>query len=120
MLVYREAIKDMPDSDAEQLQVLLKGEILCETSKIAWPELQRFFAAGKAIAIAQDLDLVEVALQMSNDNSDRVREWMRAGKVAPVSNQQAKRWFETDATVWAVVVKPWLLVQTLKPDRNGH
>ena len=96
----------MPDSDAEQLQAIIKSDIHSETSKIAWTELQRFFASGKAIAIAPDLDLVDVALQISNDNSEQVKTWMSTGKLAPVSDDQAKYWIETDATVWAVVVKP--------------
>ena len=34
-----------------------------------------------------------------------------AGKVARVSDEQAREWAETDALVWAVVVSPWVLVQ---------
>ena len=110
----------MPDTDAEQLQAILKSDIHAETSKIAWTELQRFFASGKAIAIAPDLDLVDVALQISNDNSEQVKAWMSTGKLAPVSDDQAKYWIETDATVWAVVVKPWVLVQDIRTDKHEH
>jgi hypothetical protein len=110
----------MDDTDAEQLRALLKAEILSETSKIPWSELQRFFAAGKAIYISMDLDLIEVALQISNDNSAMVEKWMNEGKVAPVSDDQARYWFDTDATVWAVVVKPWVLVQDIKEGQNEH
>ena len=74
----------MADTDADRLQALSRDEIHSETSKIAWSELQRFFAAGRAINVSPDLDLVEVALQVSNDNSDLVREWMDKGKLAPV------------------------------------
>ena len=69
----------MADTDAEKLQALLRGDILSETSKIAWSDLQRFFAAGKAIYVSLDMDLVEVALQISSDNSDKVRQWMDSG-----------------------------------------
>jgi hypothetical protein len=110
----------MDDTDAEKLQAMLRAEILSETSKIAWSELQRFFAAGKAIFVSNDLDLVEVALQISNDNSAIVRQWMAAGKVAPVSDNQARYWFDCDATVWAVVIKPWVLVQDMREGQNEH
>ncbi|MEI6545293.1 MAG: DUF2288 family protein [Methylococcales bacterium] len=33
--------------------------------------------------------------------------------MALVSDQQALAWLEVDADVWAVVVKPWILVQTI-------
>ena len=110
----------MTDTDAEKLQALSRGEILSETSKIAWVELQRFFAAGKAIFVSPELDLVEVALQISNDNSAMVSQWMADARVAPVSDDQARYWVDTDATVWAVVAKPWVLVQEQKEDDHEH
>jgi hypothetical protein len=110
----------MTDTDADKLQALSRDEIHSETSQIAWSELQRFFAAGRAIYISSDLDLVEVALQISNDNSDLVRKWMNEGKLAPVSDDQARYWIGTDAIVWAVVVKPWVLVQDMKEDQDEH
>jgi hypothetical protein len=110
----------MADTDADKLQALLRDEIHSETSKIAWSELQRFFAAGKAIYVSADLDLVEVAVQVSNDNSDLVRQWMDADKLAPVSDDQARYWIDRDAIVWAVVVKPWVLVQDIKENQNEH
>jgi len=110
----------MTDTDADKLEAMLRDEIHAETSKIAWSELQRFFAAGKAIYVAVDLDLVEVAVQVSSDNSELVRQWMVTGKIAPVSDDQARCWIDTDATVWAVVVKPWVLVQDMKENQNEH
>lgn len=82
-----------------------------ETSRIAWKDLQRYFATGLALAVADDLDLVEVAFQMSEDNAPLIREWMAAGKFGKVSDEQAVIWFERDALLWAVVVSPWVLVQ---------
>lgn len=110
----------MADTEAEKLQALLRDEIHSETSKIAWSELQRFFAAGKAVSVSPDLDLVEVALQVSNDNSDLIRQWMNKSMLAPVSDDQARYWIETDATVWAVVVKPWVLVQDMMESDHKH
>lgn len=101
----------MADDDTQKLQALLKNEILSETAKIPWSELQRFFAGGKAIYVADDLDLIEVALQISNDNTDLVGQWMADHKLVHVSDAQAVSWCDDDAVVWAVVVKPWVLVQ---------
>lgn len=110
----------MTNTDAEQLHSILKRDIHAETAKIAWSELQRFFAAGKAIYVDPDLDLVEIALQMSLDDSAGIRRWMDSGKLAPVSDEQARYWIDTDASVWAVVVKPWVLVQDLKEGLREH
>ncbi len=110
----------MNETDTEQLLSLLKQDIHAETAKIAWSELQRFFAAGKAIHVSTDLDLVEAALQISNDNTDRIRQWMDTGQLAPVSDDQARYWIDANASVWAVVVKPWVLVQDIKENAHEH
>ncbi len=90
---------------------IAKGKVNLETSQIPWKELQRFFASGAAVFVAPDLDLVEVAYQFSIDNKAQVGLWMQSNQLALVSDQQAIDWFEADAAVWAVVVKPWILVQ---------
>jgi hypothetical protein len=82
-----------------------------ETARIAWRELQRFFASGAAIYVGSELDLVEVALQISRDNRTQVMKWMNAGQVARVTDDQALAWHEADSEMWAVVVSPYLLVQ---------
>ena len=85
-----------------------------ETSRIAWKELQRFFANGSAIFVSEALDLVDVAVQISRDNKAQVAQWLEAGQIARVSDAQALAWYETDADVWAVVVRPYVLVQPEK------
>ena len=110
----------MVKKEIDSLHDLLKQDIHAGTAKIAWSELQRFFAAGKAIHVAYDLDLVEVALQISGDNTGAVKQLMDSGKLAPVSDDQARYWIDSDASVWAVVVKPWVLVQDIKENPHEH
>jgi hypothetical protein len=85
-----------------------------ETSRIAWEELQRFFASGAAIFVSEELDLIDVAIQISKDNQKQVLQWMETGKVTRVNDAQALAWYEADAEVWAVVVRPYVLVQDVK------
>jgi len=92
-------------------QEIYRAKVNLETARIAWKELQRFFASGAAIHVSEDLDLVEVAFQISRDNAVLIQQWMDAGKLGKVADAQAAAWFETDALVWAVVVSPWVLVQ---------
>jgi hypothetical protein len=96
---------------SEDNEQLARANLNGETAKIPWRELQRFFASGSAIGIAPGLDLIEVALQMSQDNKACIAQWMAAGQLAAVSDEQALQWLEADALVWSVVVKPWVLVQ---------
>lgn len=94
-------------------QEVYRAKVNLETSRIAWKELQRFFASGVAVAVNPELDLVEVAYQFSQDNKTQVERWLLTKKVGKVSNEQAAAWVETDAIMWAVVVSPWVLVQAV-------
>ena len=40
--------------------------------------------------------------------------WTESGKLAGASDDQAKRWIASDALLWAVVIKPWVLVQEIE------
>ena len=90
---------------------IARVKVNLETSQIAWNELQRFFASGSAVFVASSLDLIDVAYQFSINNKDQVTQWMQNNQIFLVSDQQALMWLEADTTVWAVVVKPWILVQ---------
>ncbi len=88
-----------------------RAKLNLETSQMAWKDLQRYFASGVALYVADDLDLVEVAFQMSEDNATQIQQWMAAGKFGKVSDEQAAAWYAADAVLWTVVVSPWVLVQ---------
>jgi hypothetical protein len=90
---------------------IARVKVNLETSQISWNELQRFFASGSAVFVASSLDLIDVAYQFSIDNKDQVTQWMQNNQISLVSDQQALMWLEADTTVWAVVLKPWILVQ---------
>lgn len=94
---------------------LLRAKLNLETAPIAWKELQRYFAGGLVLAVAPEVDLVDVAVQMSADNKAAMEQWLATGAVAKVSDRQAACWYETDAKLWAVVVRPWILVQDRPP-----
>jgi len=96
----------------------LRNKIIQETSRIPWRELQYFFASGKAIYVSSELDLVNVAVEISTDNKAIIERWMTENKIAEVSNAQAKQWVNSDAELWSTVISPWILVQ-YKPDTTS-
>lgn len=106
----------------DSLLDLEKAKVNLETSSIPWAELQRFFAAGLAISVAAELDLVEVAYQFARDNKTQVEQWLEAGQIGHVSDRQADEWISANSSVWAVVVRPWVLVQAsiCVPANNRH
>jgi hypothetical protein len=89
-----------------------RASVNLETAQIAWKELQLYFASGATMQVDDTLDLVEVAFQISEDNKAQVAEWVQAGQIGKVTDEQALAWYEADALVWAVVVRPYVLVQS--------
>ncbi|SDX31900.1 hypothetical protein SAMN05421644_10174 [Allochromatium warmingii] len=101
-----------PLDDPETLE---RARINQETARLPWRELQRLFAQGRVIAVAPELDLVELALRCARDDAPTIAANLEQGRLAPVSDAQARAWLAADAEVWAVVVKPWVLVQQMCP-----
>lgn len=101
----------MTDTIDETDPQLVRAKINSETAQIPWKDLQRFFAAGKTLYLQPKLDLVEVAFAFHQDDSTLVEQWLNSEDILAVSTEQAKRWIDEDKLLWAVVVKPWVLVQ---------
>ncbi len=97
--------------DEEDRETLLRREYHAQTARIRWHELQTYYAHGSVIHVGSELDLVEVAVQLGLDNTHQFESWIADSQVAPVSDEQALAWYEADATLWAVVAAPWVLVQ---------
>lgn len=93
---------------------LLRAKLNGETSRMQWKELLRFFASGTVIVVSEQLDMIEVAACIADDDKNAVAQWLAEGSIAKVSDAQASAWLETDAELWTVVVKPWILVQQEK------
>ena len=98
-------------SESEQDHDLIRAKLNSETAHMPWKDLQRFFAAGDTLYVATHLDLIQVAFAFQQNQVVDVEHWLAQFELAPVSIEQAKTWLKTDALLWTVVVKPWILVQ---------
>ncbi len=97
-----------------ELREVNRAKLVLETAQMPWREMQRYFASGVALYVAPDLDLVEVALVMSEDNATQIQQWMAAEQFGKVKDEQAADWYQADVMLWSVVVSPWVLVQQRK------
>ena len=82
-----------------------------ETAKIDWQSLAPFFATGQMLHLAKGNDLIEAAAAIAEDDAKKVKALQAANALSNASDQQAQQWHEQNATLWAVVIKPWVLVQ---------
>ena len=102
-------MKTNPEKDLE-----LHDKINRETGRVKWRELDRHFASGSVIYVSEELDLIEVALRVAHDDKESIAAWLSKGMVGKVSDLQAQTWLASDATLWASVVSPFVLVQPEK------
>lgn len=94
-----------------------RQQLVLETARVPWRELQYFFARNMAVYVSDKLDLIDVASQVADDNKRAIQNWMDQGQIMHVTTGQALEWHNNDASVWAVVVKPWVLVQNIAQNK---
>lgn len=97
---------------------VLKTKITAETARISWLELQKFYASGAVLQVSAQLDLVDVAYAFAVDDKTQVASWLAQHQIARVEPAEAQQWYEQKAELWAVVISPWVLVQST--ERETH
>ena len=63
----------------------LNDKLNLETARIAWADLQVYFARGAAVYVAPELDLVAVARLVADDDGREIARLMAEGKFGMVS-----------------------------------
>ena len=95
----------------------LLSHLNLETGRLAWAEAERHFARGVLVKVAAELDLVEVAAAMVEDDKTQFTRWLETGQVARADTEDALHWNDIQAEFWAVVVAPWVVVQEIGPEQ---
>jgi len=91
----------------EELRAHLHGE----TSKLPWTELEKHFARGVVFKVARGIDILDVAIVIARDDKDTLKIWVDNKEVTAVEVEDAQKWHDTSASLWSVVVAPFILVQ---------
>ncbi|MBH3440754.1 DUF2288 domain-containing protein [Pseudomonas sp. JZ134] len=94
----------------------LYATLLGQTAEISWQELQPHFAKGSLLRVDAEIDLIEAAEAIVQDNTGKVSAWLTSGQMAKVTEDEARGFLVSDPVFWAVVVAPWVLIQA----RNGN
>jgi len=105
------AIEQLSQEDLVEKEELLLKEYLGQTALIAWHDLQKYYAHGNVIQVANELDLVAVAVRLGLDDTITFQGWIDGGEVSSVQDAQALQWYNDNAQLWTVVAAPWVLVQ---------
>lgn len=89
----------------------LRANFHAETSKLPWVDLEKHFARGVVFKVANGVDMIDVAIVMCRDDKDTLEQWIKEKKVSGADIEDAKKWHESSASLWTLVVVPWILVQ---------
>jgi hypothetical protein len=111
----RSAMNESPEQIKE-----LHAKINGETSLMPWKELLRHFASGIVIEAGEQLDLIDVAIAVTCDDTVSVKKWMFNNQLTKVSDARAETWLVQDTNLWTVVVKPWILVQEKRAPKKDQ
>lgn len=84
-----------------------------QTGQLGWPELARHFARGAVVRVAMGEDLIEVAAQLVEDDSQGIVQLHEQGRLDRADDSDAIDWQKRQPRFWAVVVAPWVLVQEI-------
>ena len=96
---------------SEETPKYSNADLLQQTARIGWKELERHFARGVLLQVDPALDLVEVATRFANDDRETVEGWLTSGQVRHLPDDVARDWNARDPELWAAVVAPWIVVQ---------
>jgi len=90
-----------------------------EVGPISFQELQKFFAKGMMIVVNAELNLVDVALKIHEDDVSVIQRWINEDKITRAHDEHAKHWVKHRSEFNAVTVAPWVLVQEMRDEVIG-
>jgi len=95
-------------------QLSIKEQLNLETAEVYWPEIQLFFAQGRLLVVATNLDLVEVASLIADNQADQLKILIDNKQVSFASPEWVKNNCDDSTLLWAVVVAPYVLTQLIE------
>ena len=85
-----------------------------EVGPADWKVIGPHYKRGAVIIVSPELDLIDVAIKVAEDDVDLVQDWIKDEKILRPTPDDAKQWEETGMELSSVVVSPFVLVQQLK------
>lgn len=98
--------------DASNLQEKLEKY----TGEVDWSYLKKHFESGALIYVDASLEITEVGKAISEDDADAIAAWKKAGDIIQPSAPHAAHWEESGEKFLALVVSPFVLIQTQSED----
>jgi hypothetical protein len=92
----------------------LAAEVLAAT----WRDLRPHHERGGLVLVRQDLDLLDAAVALADDRTDRLQVWLAVGRVVRCDEAAAADLAARSPRFQFVIVQPWVVAQEL-PDQSS-
>lgn len=89
----------------------LRSKLEAEIGPAHWKVIRPHFLRGAIIIVSPELDLVDVAVKVAEDDTNAIKTWIEEGKLTKPFPEDAKRWEEEKEEPKALVVEPFVLIQ---------
>ena len=91
-----------------------RSTLEAEIGPVDWQVIRPHFLRGAIIIVSKDLDLIDVAVKVAEDDTHAIKDWIEEGKLTKPFPEDAKRWEEEMEELTSLVVEPFVLVQKLE------
>jgi len=81
------------------------------TGEVDWKYLKPHFSSGALIYVDPSLSITEVGLALTNDETQKIQDWLKSGDLVKPSELHAQWWEENEESFTALVVSPFVLMQ---------
>lgn len=85
-----------------------------DVAEVPWKDLRIHLQRDAIIIVAAELDLIEVAVAVANDDKQTVEEWIAAEQLLKPTAEQVKTWEGVlEKPFRMLIVQPFILVQSV-------
>ena len=92
----------------------IREKLKKEIGPADWKVIGPHYARGAVIIVSPELDLIDVAIKVAEDDVDLVQDWIKDEKILRPTPDEAKEWEDTGRELTSIVVSPFVLLQELK------
>lgn len=95
-------------------QLSYREKFARDLAEVEWQHLRIHLQRDVIILVAEELDLIEVAVAVAKDDKDQVALWIAAGKLCKPSREQIDQWEgQLEKPFRMLIAQPYILAQTV-------
>jgi len=110
------------DNGALENTLLLADKFKEEIGTVSWSWLRPHEKRKILFQVSENLDLVEVAVAVAEDQTAKVKLWLENSDLVRPSRKQVAEWEKSGGLFAGVIVKPYVFFKTVieKRDLDGE